>query len=148
MGAIDYIDVKRTTISMLKDWYDQRWKLDNSPAKIAEINDRMTSVKSASGNPTPVQGGANQMEDRLCKSIDQKAVAMHGLKKAREYEWDISMCWQRLTEEERFCLTARFIDHEEGNGIAKIMNRLNVEKSEAYNRSNAALERLSKLLFW
>lgn len=88
------------------------------------------------------------MEDRLCKSIDQKAVAMHGLKKAREYERDISMCWQRLTEEERFCLTARFIDHEEGNGIAKIMNRLNVEKSEAYNRSNAALERLSKLLFW
>ena len=88
------------------------------------------------------------MEDALCKSIDKKSAALYGLKKAKEYERDVAACWERLTEDEQYCLTARFIDHEERNGIQRIMDRFCVERSEAYRRSDAALTRLSKLLFW
>lgn len=148
MGAIDYIDVEKTTIRMLKDWYDQNWKLENSPNRIAEINERMRSIRSSPSNSDPVKGGMSRTEDNLCNAIDQKTVALHGLKKAQEYDRDISNCWWRLTEEERFCLKVRFIDHEEGDGIKRIMDRFHVERSEAYNRSKNALARLSKLIFW
>ena len=148
MGVIDYFDAKRTTIAILKDWHDQRWKLDHAAERIAEINGRLYSTKSASSDTVPVQGGANRTEDNLCAGIDKKELLLHGLKKAEEYERDLSACWDRLTDDERFCLTARFIDHEEGGGIQRIMDRLCVERSEAYRRSDAALDRLSKLLFW
>ena len=48
----------------------------------------------------------------------------------------------------RICLTARFIDYEDGDGIKKIMERFHVERSEAYNRSKNALARFARLLFW
>ena len=148
MGAIDYIDVEKTAIRMLKDWYDQRWKLENAPKRVAEINDRMCSIKSTSSSSVPVMGGASRTEELLCNAIDQKTVALHGIKKAKEFENDISGCWARLTEDERFCLTARFIDYEDGDGIKKIMDRFHVERSEAYNRSKNALTRFARLLFW
>ena len=148
MGAIDYIDTQKTTIRMLHDWYDQYWKLENASQRIAEINDRMRSIRSASSGSDPVQGGASRTEENLCNAIDQKMVARHGLNKAQEYDRDISACWERLTPEEQFCLLARFIDHEEGDGIAKIMERFQVKRTEAYELSNRALCRLSKLIFW
>lgn len=148
MGAIDYIDTEKTAIRILKDWLDQHWKLETAAKRIEEIDDRMLSSRSSFSSASPVQGGANRTEDKLCNAIDRKTAALYGLKKATEYDRDVSCCWERLTEEEQFCLSARFIEHEEGNGIGRIMQRFNIERSEAYRRSDAALKRLAKLLFW
>lgn len=148
MGAIDYIDTEKTTIRILKDWLDQRWKLETAAERIEEINDRMLSSRSSFSSAAPVQGGASRTEEELCNAIDRKEAALYGLKKATEYDRDVSCCWDRLTADEQFCLSARFIEHEEGNGIRRIMERFNIERSEAYRRSEAALKRLARLLFW
>ena len=148
MGAVDYIDVKRTAISVLKDWNNQRFKLEHEAERLKEIQSDMLSLKGTALDRVPVKGGTSKREERLCNAIDRKAVAMQALKSAREYDQDVTPCWERLTFEEQFCLTARFIDHEEGDGIKRIMERFCVERSEAYRRSDAALDRFSRMLFW
>lgn len=147
MGLIDYIDTKRVTIEILKDWHDQHWKADQKKKEILEIDRRMTSLTSALGS-NPVKGGSSKTEEMLCASIDKKTVAEHGLRLAKEYIAEIGPAWNRLTEDEKFYLSARFIDYDERNGIDLIMRKYNISKTEAYNRSNDALGRLSKLVFW
>lgn len=148
MNAIDYIDVNKAAIAVLKDWNNQRFKLEHEAEKLKEINSAMLSPRGAALDRVPVQGGANRMEETLCNAIDRKTAAMQALKAAKEYDQDVTPCWERLTNDERFCLTARFIDHEEGDGIKRIMERFCVERSAAYRMSDTALSRFAKLLFW
>lgn len=144
----DYIDPVKTTIAILKDWRDTEWKLENSREQIEEIETRLTSTTYRAGS-TPVSGGGgNKVEQALVAGISQKEIAERGYTKASEYMQGIRPAWERLTEEEKYMLTVRFVDHEEGDGIKRIMDRFYVSKSEAYNMSNAALNRLAKLIFW
>ena len=148
MSKMDYIDVRRATIAMLRDFRDQQWKLERMPERIREIDERLRAVRSPSAEATPVHGGGNRLEESLCAAIDQKDIAVRDLNQAQEYTRDFMPCWERLTEDERFILTAHFIDRDEGGGIQTIMRKYHIEKSEAYRRSDDALERLSKLLYW
>lgn len=147
MKLLQYINRRQATIDILRDWNNQQWKADNSRKKIREIDDRITTVFPRLGKD-PVQGGGSKTEELLCAAIDQKTVAEYGAVEARRYFAEIEPCWERLTEDEKLVLTARYIDYNEHDGIQRIMSRLNVEKSKAYDLSNAALERLTKLLFW
>lgn len=147
MALIDYIDTKKTTVSILRDWLDQNWKIEQGERDIREIERRMTMATSYS-NSEPVKGGGNRAEEAMCAAIDKKTVIEHGIKLAEEYRKEIMPAWNRLTDGERFCLTARFVDYSEQNGIELIMRKFSISKTEAYNRSNAALDRLSKLIFW
>lgn len=147
MGLLDYIDTEKTTIAILKDWRDQEWRRENTGRTLRSINDRMTALNGFN-DATPVQGGGNKREEMLCGLIDKKTVAMHGYEMAKEYFAEIERCWRQLTDDERFLLECRFIDGKDAGGIHRIMERFCVEKSRAYELSNAALTRLSKLLFW
>lgn len=145
---IDYVDPVKATIAILKDWRDQEWKATNGRDQIEEIYTRLTSTTSHLGSTPVTGGGGNKVESAMTEGIHQKEIAEHGYLKAREYMGEISPCWERLTEDERYMLMVRFIDHAEGDGIARIMSRYCVSRTEAYRKSDAALRRLSKLMFW
>lgn len=147
MGLINYFDTEKTTIAILKDWRDQEFRRDHATSSIRSINDRMTALQGFNST-TPVQGGGNKREENLCGLIDKKTVLQHGKELADEYFAEIEQCWQQLTEDERFLLEARFIDGKDYGGIGRIMERFHVEKTKAYEMSNAALRRLAHLLFW
>lgn len=147
MKLLSYIDRRKTTIAILRDWRDQQWKVANGKERVAAINDRMISISPRLGKD-PVQGGGCKTEEMLCAAIDQKTVAEYGKNEAERYFDEIAPCWERLTEDERFMLTVRYVDRDEREGIRRIMERFDVEKTKAYDLSNAALERLTKLLFW
>lgn len=150
--SLDYVDTKASTRNALKVWRVQEWKLTHGKDRLEEIETRLTNTTCHLGS-TPVQGsGGNKIESAMTEGIHQKEMAEHGLLKAREYmEW-ILPCWEQLTEDERYILTERFIDHEEHKDqkepIRRIMHRYCIEQSEAYNRSREALEHLAKLLYW
>jgi hypothetical protein len=148
MGIVDYIDTRKATIAILKDYRDQKWKLETARERLAELDARLDGLKSSLSNEAPSRSGRNTAEERLCSAIDQKTVAQYGIRKAREYDRDLERGWERLSENERDYLTMRWIDQEEGDGVKKIMEKYHVEKSEAYRRSEDALQRLAKLLFW
>ena len=146
---IDYINVEKVTIDILKDYRDQIWKAENSRRKLKEIDEQMSSMKCAL-NTVAVQGGGNKHEEMLCGGIDRKTVVEYGYLQAKQYVKEFMPCWKRLTEDEQYLLTNRFIDNAGGEkaGMKKIMERYSISRSEAYRRADLALKRFSKLLFW
>jgi hypothetical protein len=147
MSLIDYIDTDKTTVSILRDWNDQHWKFDFNKDRIEEISSRLTSISSRA-DKVMVSGGGADMDDKYASVIDKKTVLEHGYQLASEYKSELMPCWNRLTPDEQFMLVCRFIDRDETRGIDAIMAKYFIGKTEAYNRSNAALQRLSKLIFW
>ena len=145
---IDYLDTKKATIAVLKDYNDQQWKMEQGRRNLTEIDRRLAGKVSNLGTEPVSGGGGNKTEDQWCAGIDQKIAAEEGYNKACEYCRGLQEMWNRLEKEEYTMLMARFVDWDEGNGINEIMRYYNIGKSEAYNRSNAALTHLSKLLFW
>lgn len=143
---IDYFDPERATINALRDFRDQYWKLEHDPVRIQEMDANITTPRGMSS--TPVHGGGSHFEETLCAVIDKKAVLREGHRRAMDYDREFAPCWMQLTDEERDLLTLRFVDRSEGSGISIIMRKYNWEKTKAYQRSNEALQRLSKLLFW
>jgi hypothetical protein len=148
MRMTDYIDRTKTTAEILRDWRDQQWKAETGRERLAEIDTRLTRVTGRTGG-TPVSGGGgNRTEEALAAALTQKEIVTRGYTMARDYLRELTPCWERLSEEERFMLTVRYIDQLEGNGIPLIMEKYHISRSEAYRRSEAALNRLSRLLFW
>ena len=148
MRMTDYIDKTKTTAEILRDWRDQQWKAETGRERLAEIDTRLLRVTGRTGG-TPVSGGGgNRAEEALTAGLAQKEIVTRGYNMARDYLRELMPCWERLSEEEQFMLTVRYIDQLEGNGIPLIMEKYHISRSEAYRRSDAALNRLSKLLFW
>ena len=148
MRMTDYIDRNKTTADILRDWRDQSWKAETGRERLAEINARLTGVTSRLGSTPVTGGGTNKVEEALAVGLAKKEIVARGYDMARDYLRELTPCWERLSEEERYMLTVRYIDREEGNGIPLIMERYHISRSEAYRRSEAALNRLSRLLFW
>lgn len=142
-----YIDTVRTTIAILKDWKERQWKLEHAPEMIEAIDTQLTNITSHVG-ATPVSGGGNRVDEGLVNGISRKDIAMVGYNQAEGAEREFSVAWESLTEDERFILTNRFVDNDDRQGIQRIMNRMRVEKSQAYELSEQALRKLSRRLFW
>ena len=144
---VRYIDnvLDRATIDVLKDWRKMEERLERAPVEIINAVERMTSIGGMS-NSTPVQGGGNRREETLVDGLHAKILAEHAQEEARNYFAAILPAWQSLSERDRYLLTEQFIDG--GNGTQRIMERLNIEKSAAYEWSNNALTRLREKLFW
>lgn len=147
MELYNFIDKERTTISILRAWHDKHWKAEHGKEEIKSIDARLSSV-STSRVGRNVSGGTSDYNDALAAAIDKKELAAYGQSKAEEYIHELAPYWEQLTADEQYVLTARFVDHQEGNGIERIRHKYNIEKTEAYNRSNAALRRLAALIFW
>ena len=148
MRMTDYIDRNKTTADILRDWRDQNWKAETGREQLEEINARLTRVTGHLGSTPVTGGGGNKVEEAMVAALAKKEIVTRGYDMARDYLRELTPCWERLSEEERYMLTVRYIDREEGNGIPLIMERYHISRSEAYRRSEAALNRLSKLLFW
>jgi len=127
----------------LRKWRDMEYKLNTAGETLEMLDEFMTSYP-ATLSSTPVQGGASKREDRLINAIDEKTLIEEGVKAAREYFAELLPAWRRLTDTERYMLEVCFID-DDHRGIQNIMSRYHVEKSEAYKRSKAALNRLASI---
>lgn len=144
---IDYLDPVKATKAILRDWRTQEFRAEYGRDRIGEIDAGMVRLGGLS-DATPVQGGGNRQQEAICSAIDRKTVAERGYHRAVTYMQEIKPYWDQLTEDEQYMLTVRFVDHDLGDGIKRVMERFRVEKSQAYDISNAALVKLAKLIFW
>lgn len=144
---IDYLDPVKATKAILRDWRTQEFRAEYGRDRIREIDAGMVRLGGLS-DATPVQGGGNRQQEAICSAIDRKTVAERGYYRAVTYTQEIKPYWDQLTEDEQYMLTVRFVDQGEDNGIKQIMDRFQYEKTKAYKMSNAALEKLAKLIFW
>lgn len=135
----------RCAIDVLKDWEYMEDRMGNTPAEARQAMERMTSLHGWSSG-SPVQSSGNRREDMLIDNIDALMLAEQAQRDAERYFEVVYPVWKEMSAEEQFLLRERWITG--GNGIQRIMDRLNVEKTKAYDLSNMALTKFRKKLFW
>ena len=147
MSVFDYLDREQATKRILRGWNDRVFARAHNAEKIEVIRTRLMKTTQAVGS-SPVKGGGSTKEEQLINGLDTIERLEREIYEADDVQAELETCWDRLTQEEKTCLREMFVDNEDRQGYRRVMDSLHVEKTEAYNRTNAALKRLASLLFW
>ncbi len=138
---------KYKAIDKLKDYSAQKAALQNLPEEIARLESEACSIKSATGDGTPVKGGGSGREDRLLSNIvkreEHKAMLHRVTLAVRQVERGLNV----LTGEERHLLDVMYIINEKGRAD-RLMEELGLaEESSLYKRVNKALLRFTIAMY-
>lgn len=114
--------------------------IESIPNDIALERERMTAIKSACTDSTPVQGGGSSYDDRLNNSIcliDLLTANLHFAEKEVELT---CKALDKLADEERRILEVLYIDHQK-NGAERLCEELNIkEEATIWKKAMRALE--------
>lgn len=136
------------TIAILRAWRSREWKLARGRETAEEAMARLTSTTAHYG-ATPVTGsGGNKVDVALVEGITAKDLALEGEMHARKYFEQLLPKWERLTDDERYILTVRYIDWREyGDSVRRVCEHYNCSRSEAYRMTDRAIKSLSEMIF-
>lgn len=114
--------------------------IESIPNDIALERERMTAIKSACTDSTPVQGGGSSYDGRLNNSIcliDLLTANLHFAEKEVELT---RKALDKLADEERRILEVLYIDHQK-NGAERLCEELNIkEEATIWKKAMRALE--------
>lgn len=112
--------------------------IESIPSDIALERERMTAIKSACTDSTPVQGGGNNYDDRLNNSIcliNMLTANLHFAEKEVELT---CKALDKLADEERRILEVLYIDKQR-NGAQRLCDELNCDDSTVWRKAKRAL---------
>lgn len=130
---------KYRAIDKLKDYTAQKASLQSLPEEIARLESEAYSIKSATGDGTPVKGGGSGRENRLLSNIVKREEHKAMLHRATLAVGMVDRGLAVLNHEERHILDAMYIIREKGY-VDRLMEEFNLqEESSLYKRANKAL---------
>lgn len=130
---------KYRAIDKLKDYTAQKTSLSNIPEEIARLESEAYSIKSATGDGTPVKGGGSGREDRLLSNIVKRGELAMMLDRAKKAVSTTERGLAVLTKDERRLLDLMYIVRENG-AVNRLMDEYGLqEESSLYKRVNKAL---------
>jgi DNA-directed RNA polymerase specialized sigma subunit len=133
-------------ITDLRKYAGMKESLKNIPEKIRVLEIRFQSVKGASSDSTPVQGGGSHMEDAMLDNI----VERERLKIL--YQADSRMVklvekgLQSLSEEEKTVLDLFYINRSK-NYLDELSKRLGYEQAQIYRLKGNALYKFTVTMY-
>ncbi len=132
--------------SKLRDYAAKEQSLESVTERIAQLRTEMTCVRSATTDSTAVRGGGNCREDALLNNIAERSE----LERARDLaaswlEW-VNKALRALPDADRHLLDVFYINRHKGH-VERLCEEMNVEKSQVYNRKNAALRKFTIALY-
>ncbi|HEX2986081.1 MAG TPA: hypothetical protein VHO71_04625 [Caproiciproducens sp.] len=125
-------------ITDLRKYTGMQESLRNIPEKVRALEIRFESIKGASGDSTPVQGGGSHMEDAMLDNIVERErlkllyQADHRMVKL------IERGLESLTKEERLVLDLFYINHGK-HCLEELSKRLGYEQAQIYRIKSKAL---------
>lgn len=125
-------------IADLRKYTGMKQSLINIPEKIRALEIRFESVKSASGDSTPVKGGGSHMEDAMLDNIVERERLKLLYQADRRIVKLIERGLESLTEEERTVLDLFFINRTK-HYLEELEKRLGYEQTQIYRIKNGAL---------
>lgn len=130
---------KYKAIDKLKDYSAQKVALQNIPDEIARLESEATSIRSATGDSTPVKGGGSRREDILLANIVNREELKAMLERAKYAVRVVDRGLNVLSKEERHILDVMYIFREKG-AEERLMDEFGLqERSSLYKRVNKAL---------
>jgi hypothetical protein len=132
--------------SKLRDYAAKEQSLESVAERIAQLQAEMTCVRSATTDSTAVHGGGNCREDALLNNISERTELERAKQKTAEWvEW-VNKALRALTDTDRHLLDVFYINRHKGY-VERLCEEMNIEKSQVYNRKNAALRKFTISLY-
>ena len=125
-------------ISDLRKYAGMKESLKNIPEKVKALEIRFESVKSASSNSTPVQGGGSHMEDALLDNIVERERLKMLYQADRHLVRIIERGLDSLTDEEKMVLNLFYINRTK-HYLEELTKRLGYEQAQIYRIKSGAL---------
>lgn len=125
-------------IADLRKYAGMQESLKNIPEKIKALEIRFESVKGASGNSTPVQGGGSHMEDAMLDNIVERERLKMLYQADRHLVRIIERGLASLTDEEKMVLNLFYINRTK-HYLEELTKRLGYEQAQIYRIKSGAL---------
>lgn len=137
---------KFEAIEKLKQYEAKRLSLKTIPDEIKRLELAMQSIRSATSDSSPVKGGGSGREDMYLSNIVQREELERSQEQAGIWVALVDAGLEILSEEDRLILDRFYINPAKGN-VDRLCGELGVEKSQVYNRKDAALRRFTIALY-
>lgn len=138
---------KYRAIDKLKDYTAQKAALQSLPEEIARLESEAYSIKSATGDGTPVKGGGSGREDRLLSNIVKREEHKAMLHRATLAVGVVERGLGVLSKEERRLLEVMYVVNEKGR-VNRLMDELCLaEESSLYKKVNKALQKFTIAMY-
>ena len=137
---------KFEAMDKLKQYEAKKQALKSIPQEIARLDMAMKSIRSATADATPVQGGGSGREDMLLSNIVHRQELESALKQAAKWVKIVEGGLAVLGEDERLILDRFYINPAPGN-VDKLCEELGVEQASVYRRREKALHHFTVSLY-
>ncbi len=138
---------KYKAIDKLKDYSAQKAALQSLPEEIERLESEVYSIKSATGDGTPVKEGGSGREDRLLSNIVKREEHKAMLTRAKLAVSMVDRGLSVLSEDERRVLDRMYIFREK-DSVDRLMQEFGLqEESSLYKRVNKALQRFTIAMY-
>jgi hypothetical protein len=137
---------KPEAIDKLRQYEAKKTALKTILEELARLKSVAQSIRSATADGTPVQGGGSGREDMLLSNIVQREELERSLEQAKLWVALTDAGLDVLTSEERLILD-RFYIHPERTVAERLAGDLNVDVKTVYRRKDAALRRFTIALY-
>lgn len=138
---------KYKAIDKLKDYSAQKVALQNIPDEIARLESEATSIRSATGDSTPVKGGGSRREDMLLSNIVKREEHKAMLERAKYAVGVVDRGLSVLSREERHILDVMYIVREKG-AVGRLAEEFGLaDDRSVYKRVDKALLRFTIAMY-
>ena len=126
--------------ALLRDYIGRSASIDNLPEVIRLLELKYISIRSATTDQTPVQGGGNKREDALNANIEKRERCVRALEEAKIATRIVNRALDTLTEKERHLLEVKYITHQR-NATQRLMQEYHfADESSVHRLCNRALD--------
>jgi len=144
-----YLDKRSATIAAIKDYDAMKFIITNTDDEIRRTYEKMANISSPKWDGMPRSHNPQGGEERLVSGISEIDILKERYRQAVEYMDWFKPAWEKLSEDDRYCLETFYGDANTygSNAVYYIAEYFNIEQSSAYKRKNRALDQLTVLLF-
>lgn len=144
-----YLNFKKATEDVLRDYNNMKYIIDHTDEKIKCIRENMSSIQSPQWDGMTKTFDPNANEEKLMSGIDEIDMLQERYRQAVEFmDWFLP-AWNHLTEDERFMLHEFYMSSPEDQLMARytVADRYEIDESYSYRKKNRALAKLTTLLY-
>ena len=140
-------DWKYKAKDKLRDYAAQLNAVETLPDELRRLESEYTSIRAATTDTTPVQGGGTTQEDRALSNIVRRQETERLLERARFAVEFVDRAMAQLSEEERLVLDLMFV-HRQRGAVGRLREELHLEDERSvYKRTDKALKRLTMAMY-
>lgn len=137
---------KKEAADKLRNYTARQQAVTNISEQLRSLEIKATSIRSASVDGTPVQGGGSGREDAMLNNIVNRAELERQLEQARIWCRTVERALSVLTDQERLVLDRFYIHPAKGN-LDRLCQEFDAEVATVYRKRDAALHRFTIALF-